>query len=252
MPATVVPPWSRRWRLLPPWRDADGHQVTMSTTCVAKCKSNGGPKGDLEAFQRPLTLILLQKYRDRHGSHVMIQIGGVYTTFCQEEGILLQKHRDTNGRCITILFKCIGVRGRFDSPERWRQCQFVAQFHQEEHRQGSVRFGRERTSGERDDPTPSMMWRLLHKHAANSNSPRSALRKRMISFLSSSGHNTLVLAPWDRTQTGLDGLNPILTGFCLLDRVKGLPVPSETYDFKGFGPDLDRILTGLNRILSGF
>ena len=24
----------------------------------------------------------------------MIQIGGVYTTFCQEEGILLQKYRD--------------------------------------------------------------------------------------------------------------------------------------------------------------
>ena len=47
----------------------------------------------------------------------MIQIGGVYTTCCQEEGILLQKHRDRNGRCIAILFKSIGVRGRFDSPE---------------------------------------------------------------------------------------------------------------------------------------
>ena len=47
----------------------------------------------------------------------MIQIGGVYTTFCQEVGILLQKYRDRNGRCIAILFKSIGVRGRFDSPE---------------------------------------------------------------------------------------------------------------------------------------
>ena len=47
----------------------------------------------------------------------MIQIGGVYTTFCQEEGILLQKYRDRNGTCIAILFKSIGVRGRFDSPE---------------------------------------------------------------------------------------------------------------------------------------
>ena len=46
----------------------------------------------------------------------MIQIG-VYTTFCQEEGIHLQKYRDRNGRCIAILFKSIGVRGRFDSPE---------------------------------------------------------------------------------------------------------------------------------------
>ena len=44
----------------------------------------------------------------------MIQIGGVYTTFCQEGGILLQKYRDRNGRCIAILFKSIGVRGRFD------------------------------------------------------------------------------------------------------------------------------------------
>ena len=38
----------------------------------------------------------------------MIQIGGVYATFCQEEGILL--YRDRNGRCIAILFKSIGVR----------------------------------------------------------------------------------------------------------------------------------------------
>ena len=53
----------------------------------------------------------------------MIQIGSVYTTFCQEEGILLQKYADRNGRCIAILFESIGggggggVRGRFDSPE---------------------------------------------------------------------------------------------------------------------------------------
>ena len=46
-----------------------------------------------------------------------IEIGGVYTTFCQWEGILLQKYRDRNGRCIAILFKSIGVRGRFDSPD---------------------------------------------------------------------------------------------------------------------------------------
>ena len=46
----------------------------------------------------------------------MIQIG-VCTTFCEEEGILLQKHRDKNGRRIAILFKRIGVEGRFDSPD---------------------------------------------------------------------------------------------------------------------------------------
>ena len=47
----------------------------------------------------------------------MIQIGGVYTTFCQKEGIHLQKYRDGNGRCIAILFESIRVRGRLDSPE---------------------------------------------------------------------------------------------------------------------------------------
>ena len=51
----------------------------------------------------------------------MIQIGGVCTTFCQEEGFLLQKYRDRNGRCIAILFKGIGVRGRFDSPDLRRR-----------------------------------------------------------------------------------------------------------------------------------
>ena len=35
----------------------------------------------------------------------MIQIGGVCTTFCQIEGILLQKYRDRNGRCIAILLQ---------------------------------------------------------------------------------------------------------------------------------------------------
>ena len=38
----------------------------------------------------------------------MIQIGGVYTTFCQEESILLQKYHVRNGTCITILFKSVG------------------------------------------------------------------------------------------------------------------------------------------------
>ena len=47
----------------------------------------------------------------------MIQIGGGHTTLCQEEGKLLQKYRDRNERCIAILFKSIGVRGRFDFPE---------------------------------------------------------------------------------------------------------------------------------------
>ena len=47
----------------------------------------------------------------------MIQIGGVYSTPHQQDGIFLQRHRDTNGRCIAIFFKRIVVRGQYASPE---------------------------------------------------------------------------------------------------------------------------------------
>ena len=47
----------------------------------------------LGVFQRPLTLILLQKYRDTNGSRIVIQIGGVYTTFCQKGGHTFQKYQ---------------------------------------------------------------------------------------------------------------------------------------------------------------
>ena len=70
-------------------------------------------------FQRSLTLVLLQKYRDANGSRIMIQTGGVYTTFCQEEGILVHKFCNRNGRCIAILSQSIKVGGRFDSPDKW-------------------------------------------------------------------------------------------------------------------------------------
>ena len=76
----------------------------------------------LGVFQQSLTLILLQEYHDTNGRRIVLQSGGVYTTFCQEEGILLQMYRNRNGRCIVVLFKSIGVMGRFDSPEV-RKCQ---------------------------------------------------------------------------------------------------------------------------------
>ena len=47
----------------------------------------------------------------------MIQIGGVFSTFRQDEGTLLQKYGSRNGRCIVMLFQSIRVRGRFDSPD---------------------------------------------------------------------------------------------------------------------------------------
>ena len=72
--------------------------------------SRGEQTHVLKVFERRLTLILLQKYRDANGSRIVIQIGGVciYATFCQEEGILLPKYCDGNGRCIVMLFKSIG------------------------------------------------------------------------------------------------------------------------------------------------
>ena len=90
----------------------------------------------LGVFQRPLTLILLRKYRDTNERRIVIQIGGVYTTFCQEEGIFLQKYRDRNERCIAILFKSIGVRGRCDSPDSYQ-----AHLHKGIPVQGSVHSG---------------------------------------------------------------------------------------------------------------
>ena len=67
--------------------------------------------------QRPLTLILPQKYRDTNGRRIVIQIGGVYTTFCHREGIHLQKYAIEMGGVSRFFFTCIGVRGRLDSPE---------------------------------------------------------------------------------------------------------------------------------------
>ena len=56
-----------------------------------------------EAVFGPFPLFTSAKV-SRYKSDV-IQIGGVSTTFCQEEGILLQKYRDRNERRIAILFR---------------------------------------------------------------------------------------------------------------------------------------------------
>ena len=71
----------------------------------------------LGVSQRALTLILPQKYRDTNGRRIVIQIGGVYTTFCHREGIHLQKYVIEMGGVSRYFFTCIGVRGRFDSPD---------------------------------------------------------------------------------------------------------------------------------------
>ena len=65
--------------------------------------------------QRPLTLILPQKYRDTNGRRIVIQIGG--TTFCHREGIRLQKYAIEMGGVSRYFFTCSGVGGRLGSPE---------------------------------------------------------------------------------------------------------------------------------------
>ena len=75
------------------------------------------PICNLGVSQRPLTLILPQKYRDTNGRRIVIQIGGVYTTFCHREGIHLQKYAIEMGGVSRYFFTCIGVRGRLDSPD---------------------------------------------------------------------------------------------------------------------------------------
>ena len=42
---------------------------------------------DFGSVPRTPDLIFLQKYRDTSGTRIMMRIGGVHTTFCQEEGI---------------------------------------------------------------------------------------------------------------------------------------------------------------------
>ena len=47
----------------------------------------------------------------------MIQTAGACRAFCQEEGMLLQKHCDRDGRCIALHFKSIGAQGWIDSSQ---------------------------------------------------------------------------------------------------------------------------------------
>ena len=52
----------------------------------------------------------------------MIQIGGVYTTFCQEEGIFLQKYAIEIGGVSRYFSKVSGSGVCFDSPEFKSAC----------------------------------------------------------------------------------------------------------------------------------
>ena len=78
----------------------------------------------------PLHLILLQKYADTYGSRIVIQVGDLQLRERERErereGVLSQKYRDRNGRCIAILFESVGVGGRFDSRDISRLPFFIS------------------------------------------------------------------------------------------------------------------------------
>ena len=61
-------------------------------------------------------LILLQKFRYTNGRRIVIDIGDVYATFCQEEGILLQSIAIEMGG-VSRHFSKASVRSRLDSPD---------------------------------------------------------------------------------------------------------------------------------------
>ena len=62
----------------------------------------------LGVFQRPLTLILLQKHRDRSGSHIVIQIGGVYTTVWQKRAYCCKSITIEMGGVLRYFSKVLG------------------------------------------------------------------------------------------------------------------------------------------------
>ena len=82
-------------------------------------------------LQRALTLILLQKCCDTNRRRIVLQIGGVYTTFYHEVGILLQqKYRDRSGRVYCDTFpKVYWGQGEnnFDKPQPPKQQKICSQ-----------------------------------------------------------------------------------------------------------------------------
>ena len=52
-------------------------------------RDRGESWGGVPPTHDPKLVILLQKHRDTNGRRTAIQIGGVYTLICQQEGILI-------------------------------------------------------------------------------------------------------------------------------------------------------------------
>ena len=75
------------------------------------CPSN--PSNNWGVFERPLTLILLQKHRDTNGRRVVMRIGVCIYYFLPREGHLFAKaSRKRNLRCIVLRYFAKKKRGQ--------------------------------------------------------------------------------------------------------------------------------------------
>ena len=66
----------------------------------------------LGVLQRPLTLRLPQKHRDANGSCIMIQIAGLYTAFCQEEGTASARKWLQMNTCNVLSLSLLSWKGK--------------------------------------------------------------------------------------------------------------------------------------------
>ena len=90
------------------WHCLQSRSQQISTDCHREL-------GSVPTTPDPNTSAKVSRYK---GSSIVIQLGGIYTHFCQEEGILLQKYHNRSGSRIAILFhRSIEFRGRFESPD---------------------------------------------------------------------------------------------------------------------------------------
>ena len=113
---------------------------------------------------------------------IVIQIGGVYTTFCHREGIHLQKYAIEMGGVSRYFLTGIGVRGRCDSPKyserlEWRHLLYRGAPTSSKNRSwarlngGQANRGQWHVRGDQDHNTmsprrevPTMYWQAIAAH----------------------------------------------------------------------------------------
>ena len=107
----------------PKWHFSDFKIHFWGFGVLGLCRGTGrlqAPQfGGIPTIPDPHTSVKVSRYKWE--AYRDTNWGGVYTSLCQEEGMLLQKYRDRNGRCITILFKNIGLGVDVTLLNNWEQ-----------------------------------------------------------------------------------------------------------------------------------